>query len=278
MRNIADDMKTKGVILECKTIYANGGSGLFLVDADQEEQIEAFARRVQQTYTDDTQGGASVTYVIQELPKDAPQDKEVLKGHNLEETLNLLRNRMRLHKDCPPEVITLPSHPFMRPCDSCGINYAEEVIEKKKKDRDPTDDPLKRYCASCQTKQYEDYNIKKNILPATLRYQKGTYKHPEEAIMKEELWKRIIYRLIEDGYVIPQPKVPERPPDFNIFRQFSKSKEYIGLIYADANNMGTEVEKQETLTQLQEFSLNIDSAIHRAMSAAIIEHLPVEPG
>lgn len=272
--SILDDLNRKRMIeiaekmsLKYKTIYTNGGSGLFLVEAD-EQRAKQFAQRVQQAYIDN---GASITYVMQELPKGAPEDEQKLMNHPLDTTLNLLRHKMRLHKDCAPEFLALPSHPFMRPCVSCGINYAEEDTKEMKRLRGPDDDPSDLYCISCQKKQIEDSHIKSHITRAAQGYRKFS----KEEVMAQGLWDRIVYHLIEANYVFSRQDPPGRPQDFNIFRQFTKSKEYLGLIYADANNMGTKVEGQSTLTQLREFALDVDSAIHHAMSAAIVEHLPV---
>lgn len=69
---------------------------------------------------------------------------------------------------------------------------------------------------------------------------------------------------------------PARPKDFHDFRPFAEEKEYIGLIYADANNMGKCVTELEKLGEYERFAENVDRAIHQAMSRAIKKHLPIE--
>ena len=66
-----DTMATvaQGLDEEASTIYANGGSGLFLLDADQ---ADAFAKQAQRECRTMTGEAASVTCVVQPLPPDAP--------------------------------------------------------------------------------------------------------------------------------------------------------------------------------------------------------------
>src|SRR5438094_7390130 len=48
-----------------ETIYANGGSGQFLINGD-EETARKFGQRIQQAYRERTGGGASITFALQE--------------------------------------------------------------------------------------------------------------------------------------------------------------------------------------------------------------------
>src|SRR5947209_1801620 len=109
--------------IQATPIYTNGGAGLFAVDSNRAQE---FKLSVQRMYREKSKGRASVTGVVQELPDDAPESIEALMEYNLKRHLNLMRYRLRSEKDSPPNVIALPSHPFMRPCNSCGVDYAEE--------------------------------------------------------------------------------------------------------------------------------------------------------
>src|SRR5579872_4873543 len=51
--------------VDAKTIYANGGSGLFLVATDKADEIR---RRIHSEFHSKTIGGATVTYAMQEIP------------------------------------------------------------------------------------------------------------------------------------------------------------------------------------------------------------------
>ncbi len=254
MKDVADKNH-----IEAHLIYTNGGSGLFLVDT---ERAKEFGERVQQRYREKTSAGASVTFALQELPdhiKNSSVDK--IMAEDLGETLELLRYKLRIAKNHTPDFITLPSHPFIRPCSSCGMVYAEEPSE------DPAE-PDALYCASCQTKHAEDVDVRKRIPGMIRRIIR------REPLPNEYLWDRILYYLDEAKYtVLPNT---ERPADFNEFRQFTEAKEYLGLIYADANNMGLQIENYRELSKVKEFAETVDISVHRAMSLAIKEHLPVE--
>src|SRR5450432_1329151 len=81
-----------------KKIFANGGSGLFLIESTK---AAAFVSQVKQEYRQLTAGGASVTSVVQSLPADAPDDIESIMMHPMLNTLALLRYRLHEQKDHP---------------------------------------------------------------------------------------------------------------------------------------------------------------------------------
>jgi hypothetical protein len=244
--------------IQVKSIYTNGGAGLFVVDSNRAQE---FKQGVQQKYREKSKGRASITGVVQELPDDIPE--ETLMTTNLKHQLDLMRYRLRMAKDTPPDIIALPSHPFMRPCNSCGINHAQH------------EEQATFYCASCLEKQAEDGRIKGRITDTVRRINEG------ERVREEYVWDRILRYLKQEGYKFPDDleelKYLDRPNDFNEFSSLREAKDYLGLIYADANNMGAEIEKQETLQDLRSFAVGTDEAIHRAMSRAITRYLPIVP-
>lgn len=248
--------------IEITSIYTNGGAGLFVVDSVRAQEFKLL---VQQRYREMSKGQASITGVVQELPAAAPERIEDLMDYNLQHQLDLMRYHLRAAKDTPPDVIALPSHPFMRPCNSCGNNYAENEYH------DPGEQDT-FYCASCLEKQDEDRQIKNRISDTVGRINR------DERVKEAYLWGRVIRYLREAGYNFKgEPESLDRPNDFNEFYHFTEAKDYLGLIYADANNMGVEVEKQHTLRELREFAVHIDEAIFRAMSRAITQYLPIVP-
>jgi hypothetical protein len=239
---------------EC-IIYTNGGSGLFVVDS---EKVEDFGKEVQKAYRELTGGGASITYAVQPLPPEALQGNiEDLLGHDLSEdhTLELVRYKLREEKEAPTGVQAFPSHPLMRPCDACGMLYAEEEDHE-------VGDTDTFYCGSCFKKREEEK-----------KFEGLTSKKDDDE--KQTLWERIISYLNDEDYDFVGFDKVSRPQDFNEFRQFAASKEYVGLIYADANNMGTTIDGLKTLQALSDFAKKVDDAIFVAMSRAIKAHLPI---
>jgi hypothetical protein len=242
-------------------IYANGGSGLFIVDKDNSREFE---RRVQQIYREQSKGKASVTCATQNLPKDVSEAN--IMTYDLKKDLDLLKYRLIENKNSPNSVLALPSHPFITYCSSCGVEYAE------KGSLDPQEVGI-FYCTSCVEKQKEDNRIK-NHISRIIRDIRLYRAMNVEKVLRLDLWDRILWFLDREKYDLTRLGV-DRPDDFNEFRQFAEAKEYIGLIYADANNMGKIVDTLESPEKRRIFAFEVDKAIHQAMAIAIKQYLPV---
>jgi hypothetical protein len=248
-------------------IYAHGGSGLFLVDT---EHVDTFKGQVQQAYHDETGGGASITAVDLPVPKHINVHKDDIK-----DLLDLLQWRLQEEKARSSEFLALPSHPFMRPCDACGVEYADARGQDREDAQGPdTDDEPdmseegEHYCKSCNSKRARDLKVKIFI--------KDFISHVDikrEAPPDDYLWKKIISRLSEMQYDIPLRT--RRPKDFNVFSNFKGSKDYLALVYADANNMGHTIEQYTTLNSRKEFAYAIDAAVYEAVCTAITRHLRI---
>lgn len=239
-------------------IYANGGSGLFVVDTDRADE---FGKRVQQALRERSAGSATITYVIQELPDGKAEIKDELAR---------MRYQLREAKDCPADTIVLPSHPFMRPCSSCGIEYAEG--DGSSGLRDPGEQDA-IFCTSCQKKRQEDIDVKESI-DDYVGTRTRSIKGPDH--FESPLWREVIRILRKIGYRIPGGT--QRPGDFNDFRNFGKAKDYLGLIYADGNGMGHKIEELDTEQKLEKFADAVDKSIYEAVCDAIKAHLPVWEG
>jgi len=103
-------------LVDGETIYAHGGSGLFLVHtADVDRNIQ----RVQQAYASATDGAASITGVAIALPKDFDPATNDIRDHwiHLGAKLAAAKARNPLH-------YTAITHPLLRPGDSDGDYYA----------------------------------------------------------------------------------------------------------------------------------------------------------
>jgi len=233
-----------------KMIYANGGSGLFLIDS---AEATAFGAQIQLEYRKMTAHGASITFVVQPLPSDAPDDLESIMDFPMRNTLALLRHRLRAQKGHPPAYIDESSHPLMRLCDSCGVFYATEP------------DKANFFCQSCKNKQTEDESVK-GYIDIWIR-QPGQRKSFESP-----LWREVLSKLEHYNYRLSDN--PKRPEDLNVFREFRGAKDYLGLIYADANGMGKKLDELSTLRDVQDFAQRIDDAVFWATCQVIADHLP----
>jgi len=240
-------------------VYANGGSGLFYLAT---EHANDFGQQVQQAYYDVTGGGASITFVLLPLPEGITEkniDKEDITDH-LEE----LQWRLQEKKLHPPASLTLASHPFLRLCDACGIEYASPAVKGKKVVHDPGEED-ECYCVSCQLKRSRDSDVKGFI--EDIEAGKRVSYH-------EYLWDQIIPQLRKMNYDIPP--LTERPNDFNVFRNFKGAKDYLGLIYADGNNMGRAFADCKKLDQREALAHTIDEALYTAVCTAITRHLKIK--
>jgi hypothetical protein len=249
---------------EAEEIYANGGSGLFLIDGD-EGVAGKFGRHVQQEYSKETQGGASITFAVQEIP-DSVQD---VWNDDIWYTLELLRFGLAEKKSSSLGIVAFPSHPFLRHCDACGSQYAE------KKDFSGIQDDADRegyYCDICWTKRLQDGKVKDGIDAIV-----AERNHKRKQVLEQGkpfAWAQTIKGL-PDTYQIPDNT--DRPSDFNKFGGHSEGKDYLALIYADGNGMGQLMGDLRTLTDIRKIAKLIDEAVYEAMSFAINEYLKVVP-
>jgi hypothetical protein len=263
MRRLANDSDIKAI-----PVYAHGGSGQFLVDS---EKVDLFAQRIKGAYSTKTNEGTSISYAVQPLP-DVPLEK--LWTIDISDELELLRWWLHDEKNCPPKVVTLPSHPFMKTCDACGLEYAGEKDPVGKGDGDEADqdgeNQDKRYCLGCWAKRYEDGVVKTQIKGIVRSLQKIKAVPTKD---KHILWGRLISQLHELKYEIPRGT--NRPRRFDDFSE-GRAKDYLGLIYADANNMGKRLELITNLTDTQKFAEIVDNGVYRALAVAIKEHTVIK--
>ena len=252
-------------------VYTNGGSGLFLVNGDK-KLAEQFGLRVQREYHTTSKGGASITFAVEEIP-----DRIKDPWHEpLRETLDLLHFHLAEKKNCPPSFIALPSHPFLRMCDACGLRYAETSDPSERRDPASRDN---RYCAVCRKKREEDDEVKGGIdalIEQRTKADTGGTTKPEKP--PPFAWEKLLdpKKLPPNEYKIP-PKT-ERPPDFNELRGMAGGKDYLALIYADGNGMGQVMEEIETLAEMKVAAETIDDAVYKALREAVKKHLQVIPG
>jgi len=246
---------------QAQEVYANGGSGLFLIDGDK-TVAEKFGQRVQQEYRKETEGGASITFAVEEIPESV-QDAW---NDDIWSTLDLLRYGLAEKKSSSTGIVALPSHPFMRLCDACGRQYAE-----KKDDNDPQDRDS-RYCIVCWTKRKQDIEVKEGIDDIVNKRNRRRQEMPIES--GPYAWEETL-KWLPDTYTIPAKT--DRPSDFNKFRGTAGGKDYLALIYADGNGMGQLLGDLRTLADINKKAAIIDTAVYTALSVAVREHLKVIP-
>ena len=260
MKNVAKEF-------QAEEVYANGGSGMFLIEGDKDRAKE-FGLRLQKEYTTATNGGASISFAVQELPNNLNAWKD--ETETTRRLMELLNMRLVAAKLQPGSHLALASHPLMRPCDSCGTNYAEDtdIVDTP----NPTDQD-KRYCASCREKRLEDNTVRTGI--DDIIYERHHPGHKTSKARHSYIWKHILEKFLPVEYDIPPGT--ERPSDFNELQGIAGGKDYLGLIYADGNGMGKVMGDLQDLTERKQVAGIIDESVYEALSIAIKEHLKVIP-
>lgn len=294
-------------------IYACGGAGLFLIESEQaEEQAGKLGREIQQLYRRETGGGASISFAVQPIPyigTDNIMDVEKLDSNvTMQNVLKLLSWRLRMAKDSlhsgqsqqgstqvdededddeqseqdemweddeireewsqqnstrnmeNPFVLAVPSHALLRYCKSCGVNYAEDMRTKL----DSLGDEEGPYCYACIEKRAEDKTVKRWMEERAL----------EELDSDRTLWGRILRTFYGPKSAFP-PSMPKRPEDLEAIGDSSSSKNYLGLIYADANGMGKAMADKTNLRAVEKFAEQVDDAVFEAMGTALKAHFPL---
>lgn len=219
-------------------IYANGGGGLFLVETAKAKSV---IEAVEQVYRENW---ASVTGVSVELPE----------GEVIQEQLKLIRYRLRLAKDQSSAKLYPLTHPLLRFCDSCGSRYAQIAKQGQ------------MLCESCYGKREEDEQVKDQI------WEWATA--PLNA-SRNRLWGRLIIELWRHNVrLLGLP----RPEDFNEIGKLSTPKGYMGLIYADGDGMGKEIETITSREKMRQFAEAVDDSIYQATGEAIGKYLEPDRG
>ena len=236
------DMVEKSQNFNAEKIYANGGSGMFIVP---DTSTEALIQAVEREYYLKTHTG-SITSAVIDLPDDFTNQDDV------KPYLRSLSYRLRLKKDGKSLSRPLVTHPFLRTCDSCGEQYASQSVTE----------PAELLCGSCKNKRDKNNEIRSDI--------KVVIRGKTKEDVEHKLWHRLIRDLKEEGYEVTGRN---RPEDFNDLGQMSNPTNYMGLIYADGDSMGKVLESLDNLEEVKQFSEVVDSAIYRAVRETICEYL-----
>ena len=224
-------------------IYANGGGGLFVIDADDPQAPSRAIASVEKLYTTATHSG-SITGAAVPMPANPAEVKNALA---------LVRHKLRAAKAASFAPQALVIHPLFRFCDVCGVEYAE------------SDEQDEQVCRSCAAKRAENRTVQEVIV----RWIGGERRTAEQ----DRLWPRLIAGLGAKGYPLAGH---DRPETFEDLGETSRPRGYMGLIYADGDNMGRIIEGIDSTAQLGKFSEAVDGALHDAVADAVAKHL--KPG
>lgn len=251
LNRIEMSVQVKEAAPEAKVIYAHGGSGMFVVSA---ENVEKARSAVEKLYREATVS-ATVTGVFAELPENTTSDVEITCVRNI------LKQRLRAAKERNPEYSVMITSPLFKLCESCGTFYATESFQGPEGEE--------KICRSCLLKKEKDKEIKNNIIQWINRLPNL------KAERNDPLWKRLIASLAEEGY--PFSREMNRPESLEELGELSKPRGYLALLVADGDNMGSRMDSLKNMNEIKEFARIVDQAVYNALLKAINKYLrPIE--
>lgn len=233
-----------------ETVFAGGGSAMFVVDDDKARDALV---AVQRLYLQETET-AFITGATLSLPEGGLWEADTRKERDL------LSHRLRAAKMRGRPPVAMPTSPFFKFCEVCGTLYAWECEGAEAE---------KLLCGSCYRKWEEDRRIKEQL---------KDWLKTSEAVADSsdgEMWFKLITELRKQGYPFTAPggAVRERPEDFDALGRQSQPENYMGLIYADGDATGDEIARLKSLQAVRNFSLGMDAALYQAVCRGIITHL-----
>lgn len=232
----------RGIDPGVKKIFANGGAGMFLVNDENKAAscIKAVEKLFHKKTLTGSISGAWASYSD---------------GDDFKKVFDVLACRLRKAKDEKGFSVHPASHSFFRPCDSCGEEYGRHIEQ---------DDEV--VCASCHGKRKKDRQIKKRI--------RQLLSSGDNLVQSDETWEWLIQKLMDEPYYGAWGK--DRPEEFNDIGELSSPPNYMGLLYADGNNMGKRLETLKSEEDIKDFSTIVVDAIRSAVLKAVLTHLKPE--
>lgn len=213
-------------------IYADGGGAAFEVPDGEEEKV---ITAVKELYARETNGGASITGVKYQMVGSNYNFREISEAIRREKETKLAERRINEGS------VSQVSLPHMRFCDSCGINYATEVI--KNPDSKEEEEWL---CPVCLKKRnFLASSVGVKSLDETIRQSMVTCKDTPIAQSFDDIASK--GSLSKDGY--------------------------LAIIYADGNGIGKKMEEIKSIHELKSFSEKMNKAMYNAVANAIEDTL-----
>lgn len=228
---------------EAEVVFVGGGTALFLLPAKRAEAAAAGLERELR----DRLGISSLNTAIVEVPDDLTVSSD-LQSKNY---YRLLGARLVANKGTLPEVIGLQAHSLLRPCDSCGQNYAEDEVTAP-------DSEIKLLCGVCRRKWDNNHRLQQNFRSGNLS---GFWAELTPLLQNPELLHR------------------ERPETMNDLADVdgppSVKTDSLALIYADGDGLGTLLREARTLAEIRDAS----RGVHQAMLATVARAIegPLRP-
>ncbi|MFO7265621.1 MAG: hypothetical protein C0P62_005445 [Bacillota bacterium] len=222
---------------EVEVVFAGGGTALFLLPSDK---AEAAAARLELEMRQRL-GMASLNTAIVEVPDNFTLESDL----QPENYYQLLGARLVVNKGVLPEVIGLPTHSLMRPCDSCGQNYAEDEVPAP-------DGQVKLLCGVCRRKWDHNRRLQQSFREGRLS---GVWLELQPLLSRPDLLHR------ERPETTEQLAEADGPPP--------EKNNSLALIYADGDGLGTLLREARSLAEIRAASRGVHQAMLASVAAAI---------
>lgn len=234
-------LKDYNLIEEC-LLFNKGGSVLAIVPTSMVFNIKSEIRKL---YPQETHGLATITVVAEQI--ELSQLKSDFKA-----IVKRLSNKLKRAKEEKKAFPVYEVTPYARRCGSCGIRPANYKIKTGQDDT--------YLCKSCKTKRDKGGSGKTRFFDDFLCF------------LKSDLinYERILHKCKKLNQNIAIISDTDNPQDLS---DISGEDRYIGVIYADGNEIGTKIEELKTPEAFVEFSEKLYDITEKSVFSALAKYI-----
>lgn len=211
-------------------VYANGGSGQFLIRGASEEHVRSAVRQLNRQYREKTGGEVRLSSGLARFGE----------ARGYQEAVRAAHLQMRSQRETAFRCRSTPLLPFIKECRSashlpacCGMPWGNEGV-------------LLLSDASRRKRDAGRRSREAGVWREWMQHLAGSGPWPDE-----NQWERL------------------RCDDFNDMGEQALRRGYVGLIYADGNAMGRLVQELDSVEACRQFSDIVDSSIREACFVAL---------
>ena len=236
--------------LDCWIISLGAGSARMLVAQNAETSVAKMLAEIEETYREKSGGGLTLTGI--QLAQRG--------GETVMELMNRAETILRARKRNKSLKCQTVSNPFMKPCESAGLEWASELITV----------PEERFVSLVTTKKADSAVVRKSYFSRFAEY-----------TTKQHLRSQLVTDYNKAQGSARSQYVPD---DLTALGETPNAGGYIAVIYADGNRMGWRLQNHfDSCSQLTRFSEQVTQATKSAVFSALspllengLPHFPFE--
>jgi hypothetical protein len=220
------------------SVYANGGSGQFLLDTTDPQRAEAILEPLAQHYREQTGGEARIVWGVAECPDPGSYQEAVGRAYQ----------QLHQKRDSGSAVRAVPLLPFLRECDSSSHWPAREAITWGGE----------------------------RLLLSEVAQRKRSQSHRSRRVGMFASWIQSLFEGVDDNELETLTERLRCKDAEWIGHASLLRKGDIGMVYADGNAMGRLVRELDTPEATMAFSKVVDQSIRQACYQALNQVLQQE--